>query len=115
MAKNGAGYGKESAHSAPFKPTRLTDTVTIATARKPDDFRVTGTASAVGATVTIRVGSPTGTSLGTALVTQAVAPATGGEYDFRLRKGASPTTNPTTIYVVSSGGGVAGPFRVAAG
>jgi hypothetical protein len=111
----GATYGAEST-SASATPTKLTDRVTIGTAKwKSGDFRVTGTASQVGATVTIRVGSPTGQSLGQAAVTAAAAPATGGEYDFRLRNGAAPATNPGTIYVVSSGGGVAGPFTVARG
>jgi hypothetical protein len=65
--------------------------------------------------VTIRVGAPDGRSLGQAAVTAATPPATGGVYDFRLRNGAAPATNPGTIYVVSNGGGVAGPFTVARG
>jgi hypothetical protein len=65
--------------------------------------------------VTIRAGSPTGTVLGSGRVTAAPAPATGGVYDLRFRDGQAPTTRPATIYVVSSLGGVAGPFAVAAG
>ena len=52
---------------------------------------------------------------GTQQVVAAAPPATGGEYDFRLRNGAAPATNPGSIYVESDGGGVAGPFTVANG
>jgi len=41
--------------------------------------------------------------------------ATGGVYDLRFRNGAAPATNPGRIYVISSIGGVAGPFTVANG
>jgi hypothetical protein len=111
----GATYGAEST-SVSATPTAVTDRVTITKATwKSGDFRVVGTTSRTGVTVTIRTGSPTGPSLGSTAVTAAPAPATGGEYDFRLRNGAAPPTNPGTIYVVSSGGGVAGPFTVARG
>jgi hypothetical protein len=69
----------------------------------------------VGAPLNIRQGSPTGTALGTGTVTVAPAPATGGVYDLRFRDGQAPATRPATIYVVSSLGGVAGPFTVANG
>jgi Chitobiase/beta-hexosaminidase C-terminal domain/Fibronectin type III domain len=109
---NGVTYGPETGKVA-AAPTRATDQVTITTAKwKSGDFRVTGTASVVGATVSLRVGAPDGPSLGNAAVTAAAPPATGGVYDFRLRNGAAPASNPGTIYVVSNGGGVAGPFRV---
>ena len=109
-AKNAGGYGAESARSAPLTPTVVTDRITIGTARwKARDFRVSGTGSAVGATVTVRAGSTTGPVLGTATVTAA---ATGGAYELRLRDGAAPATRPATIYVVSNRGGVAGPFTV---
>jgi len=115
-AKNATGYGSESLMSAPLTVTPATDRITIGTARwKSGDFRVTGTGSSVGATVTIRSGSPTGTALGSGRITAAPAPATGGVYDLRFRDGAAPATRPATIYVVSSLGGVAGPFTVAQG
>jgi hypothetical protein len=83
-----------------------TDRVTIATAKwKAGDFRVTGTGSVSGASVTIRSGSPTGASLGNAAVVA-------GAYDLRARNGAAPATRPATIYAVSDQGGVAGPFVV---
>jgi hypothetical protein len=94
-AKNGAGYGAESTKSAPFTPTQVTDQLTIATAKwKAGDFRVTGTASVVGKTVSVRTGSATGPVLGGALVTAAAPPATGGVYDVRLRNAAAGTSNP---------------------
>jgi hypothetical protein len=115
-AKNGGGFGPASARSSALTPSALTDRVTIATAKwKAGDFRVTGSGSFVGATVTIRSGSATGPILGTGPVTAAAARATGGVYDLRFRNGQAPATRPATIYVVSSQGGVAGPFAVAQG
>ena len=115
-AQNGAGYGAESAKSAPFTPTRITDQITITSAKwKIGDFRIIGTASKVGETVSIRRDSATGPVIGNGLVTAAVAPATGGAYDIRLRNAAAGTTNPGKIWVTSTGGGVTGPFTVANG
>jgi hypothetical protein len=121
MAKNGAGYGPESTPYGPLVPTKVTDTVTIGTATwKSRDFRVRGTGSLVGAIVTIRPQTSTGAidrtrSLGSAQVVPAVAPATGGEYDIRMRDANAPATNPGKIYVESDSGGVAGPFTVTNG
>jgi hypothetical protein len=114
-AQNSAGYGDESGKSTPFTPTAVTERVTIGTARwKSGEFRVTGTASVVGRTVSVRTGSATGPVIpgASALVTAAAPPATGGDYDIRVRNGAAPATNPGTIWVTSNGGGVAGPFTV---
>jgi hypothetical protein len=92
--------------------TPRSDTIGITTAKwKAGDFRVVGTDSSVGAIVTLR--SPTGTIYGTAVVTAAVAPATGGDFDIRLRNGAAPGTKPPTVFVESNLGGTAGPFPVA--
>jgi hypothetical protein len=118
-AKNASGYGLESDKVGPLTPTAVTDHVTIGVARwKTGDFRVTGTGSVVGATVTVHPqldgAIDTSRSLGSAAVVSVGAP-TGGEYDVRLRNGAAPTTNPGRIYVKSTGGGVAGPFVVANG
>jgi hypothetical protein len=116
QAQNSAGPGAVSDRSAPLTPKKAVDRITIATAKwKAGDFRVTGSGSVVGATVDIRSGSATGPSLGSGPVTQAVAPATGGVYDLRFRDRLAPPQKPTTIYVVSSGEGVAGPFTVAQG
>jgi hypothetical protein len=120
-AKNTAGFGPESTPYGPLVPTKVTDRVTITTAKwKVGDFRVTGTGSLVGAIVTVRPATSTGAidrtrSLGTAQTVPAVAPATGGTYDIRLRNANAPATNPGKIYVESDSGGVAGPFVVTNG
>ena len=79
---------------------------------KSGDFRIDGTSSVVGGTVTVRVGGPTGRVLGQAAVTAAAAPATGGVYTLRLRNAAAGTTNPGTVWVESTLGGTAGPMAV---
>ena len=120
-AKNSAGYGPESNPYGPLVPSKVTDRVTIGTAKwKTGDFRVTGTGSLVGAIVTVRPATSAGTidrtrSLGTAQTVAAVAPETGATYDIRLRNGNAPATNPGKIFVESDSGGVAGPFVVANG
>ncbi|HEY0345054.1 MAG TPA: fibronectin type III domain-containing protein [Solirubrobacteraceae bacterium] len=109
-AKNANGFGTESAKAGPYKPTG--DKVTIATARwKAGDFRVTGSGTVAGATVSLRVGSPTAPVIGTALVV-AAPPAAGGTFDLRLRGAAAQSTRPSTVYVTSDKGGVDGPFTV---
>jgi hypothetical protein len=118
-AKNSSGYGPESTDQGPFVPTRLTDTVTIGTAKwKSGDFRVTGSGSAVGAFLEVRNAGASGpgtTVLARGQVEPPVAPATNGTYDIRARSANAPATNPGKIYVVSENGGVAGPFVVANG
>lgn len=112
-AMNGGGYGVESAQVGPFVPTAVTDRITVTTARwKAGDFRVVGTGSAVGATVSVRTGSASGPVIGRTVVTAPVAPATIGDYSFRARDAAAPRTNPGQIWVTSSNGGVTGPFTV---
>jgi hypothetical protein len=116
-AKNAAGvFGPESARIS-LTPQAITDRVTITSARwRSDEFRVSGTGSLVGATVTVHRVTSTGT-LGTAItgavgtVTAAVPPEV-GSYSIRLRNGSAPAQNPGRIFVKSSGGGVAGPFTV---
>jgi Chitobiase/beta-hexosaminidase C-terminal domain/Fibronectin type III domain len=90
------------------------DRVAIGSARwKARDFRVTGTGTVVGATITLHSGSPTGPVLGQpVLTTAAAAPATGAVFEFRLRNGAAPAANPGRVYIDSSVGGTAGPFTV---
>lgn len=118
QAKNAAGLGPESA-----KLTRATDAstdrVTITSARwKAGDFRVVGTGSEVGRTVQVyRVnadGSRGAAIAGATAAVTAAAPPGIGDYTVRLRNG-QPTSNPGRIFVVSSGGGVAGPFTVSNG
>jgi hypothetical protein len=120
-AKNAAGFGPESTPYGPLVPTRVTDTVSIGTAKwKSGDFRVTGTGSLVGAIVTVRPALASGAidrtrSLGTTQTVPAAPPATGGTFDIRLRNANAPATNPGKIYVESDSGGVAGPFVVSNG
>jgi hypothetical protein len=94
--------------------TRVTDTVGITKATwKTGDFRVVGTSTATGGTVTIREGSATGRILIASVpITPAVAPATGGDFDGRVRSTAAPATKPASVFVISSNGGTAGPFPV---
>jgi hypothetical protein len=95
------------------KVTPVPDRVTIGTARwKAGDFRVTGTGSAVGATITVHQGSLGGRVLLTVPVTAAAPPETGGVWDARARNAAAPAANPGTIWIESSVGGTAGPFTV---
>ncbi|HEV7884678.1 MAG TPA: fibronectin type III domain-containing protein, partial [Solirubrobacteraceae bacterium] len=109
-AKNANGFGAESPKAGPYKPTG--DAITIATAKwKAGDFRVSGSGSVVGATVSLRVGSPTAPVIGTAPV-DAAPPAAAGTFDVRLRGAAAQNTRPSTVYVTSDRGGVAGPFTV---
>jgi hypothetical protein len=123
-AKNGSGYGPESTPYGPLQPTKLTDSVSIGTAKwKTGDLRVTGTGSAVGAFVEVRNAVPSApnsatlvagnTVLARGQIEPPVAPATNGTYDIRARNAAAPAVNPGKIFVVSENGGVAGPFTVA--
>jgi hypothetical protein len=116
-ARNGTGYGPESTPYGPLVPTKLTDSVSIGTAKwKSGDFRVTGSGSAVGAFLEVRNATATGpgtTVLARGQVEPPVAPATNGSYDIRARNAGAPAVNPGKIYVVSENGGVAGPFIVA--
>jgi hypothetical protein len=115
-ARNGTGYGPESTPYGPLVPTKLTDSVSIGTAKwKTGDLRVTGSASAVGAFLEVRNATASGpgtTVLARGQVEPPVAPATNGTYDIRVRNAAAPAVNPGKIYVVSENGGTAGPFTV---
>ncbi|APX01915.1 hypothetical protein BWQ92_09500 [Arthrobacter sp. QXT-31] len=95
------------------KVVPVPDRVTISSATwKSGDFRVSGTSSVVGGTITIRQNNATGRILGTAAVTAAAAPATGGVWSMRLRNGAAGTSNPGSVWVESTVGGMAGPLTV---
>ena len=93
--------------------TPVPDRIAVSLAQwKSRDFRVNGTSTAVGGTVTIRVGNATGAVLGRVTVTAAAAPETGGVFTLRLRDGQAPAANPGVIYVESTLGGTAGPIAV---
>jgi hypothetical protein len=113
-AQNGAGYGAESAKSAPFTPTQVTDQLTIATAKwKAGDFRVTGTASVVGKTVSVRTGLATGPVLGSAVVHVATRRLACGRVPRwrrrvgRLAKGAGVVVRPRGLLAGGLGIGAA--------
>jgi hypothetical protein len=120
-AKGGPGYGPESLPYGPLTPTKVTDRITIGTAKwKSGDFRVTGSGSTVGALLEVRNANAAGTGPGTTVLARGqveppVAPETVGTFDIRARNGAAPTSNPGKVFVVSENGGVAGPFTVANG
>lgn len=115
-ATGSAGTVGAAATSNAVTPTAVTDRVAVTSARwKTGDFRVVGTGSATGATVSVRTGSATGPVIGTATVTAPVAPATVGDWTLRLRNAAAGTRNPGQIWVTSNQGGVAGPVTVVNG
>ena len=102
-------------------PPAVTDTVSIGSARwKSGEFRVSGTGSVPGATVTLHYVNADG-SIGaaipraTATVVAAVPPEVGGDWSIRLRNNAAPATNPGRIIAKSSNGGQTAPFTVTRG
>jgi hypothetical protein len=94
--------------------TPIPDQVAIGTAKwKLGDFRVTGTSSVVGGTITVHKGTLSGVPLGQAAVTAAAPPAVGGVFDARSKATTAPfNTNPGTVWIESTLGGAAGPFTV---
>ena len=119
-AKN-AGGETTSAPSTPVTPLAVTDTISISTAKfkAGSDFRVTGSGSVVGPTITLHLVNANG-SIGAAIpnalttVTAAAAPAI-GTWEIRLRNGNVPPTNPVRVIAKSSSGGVTAPFTVTVG
>jgi len=117
-AKNASGLFSAESTQASATPTATTDRLTITTATwKSGDFKVVGTGSVVGGTVTVHTATAAGT-IGNPIpgavspVTAAAAPGIGA-FTLRLRNGSAPSQNPGRIFVKSSRGGVAGPFTVA--
>jgi hypothetical protein len=112
------GSGSTESNKVDADVTGVVDTLAVSKATwKTGDFRVVGTSSSATGTVSVRTGSATGpviTGMSNIPLTAAVAPATGGTFDIRLRAGV-PTVKPTPIWVTSSNGGVAGPITVANG
>ena len=88
--------------------------IELADYRTGNEFRLGGTASIVGATITVLRSNaagtaPTTTVVGTAPVTAVAPPEVGGEWELRI---APPPANPGKVFIRSSQGGVAGPFDV---
>jgi hypothetical protein len=102
-------------------PQAVTDSVTIGSARwKSGEFRVSGTGSVPGATITLHLVNADGTigaaiPRATATVVAAVPPEVGGDWSIRLRDNAAPATNPGRIIAKSSNGGQTAPFTVTRG
>jgi Chitobiase/beta-hexosaminidase C-terminal domain len=105
-----------SANSTPVDAAVPGDTVAIELAdyRTGTEFRLGGSGTIVGATITVLRSNtagtaPTTTVLGTAPVTAVAPPEVGGEWELRI---APPPANPGKVFIRSSQGGVAGPFDV---
>ena len=111
-AKNAEGTLSAASNSVPVTTTAATDRITVGGARyrAGDRLEISGTGTQQGVTVRVyngAVGDKT-RLIGTATVTNAVAPATGITWDLRLRGNTVPA-GVTTLWVESSGGGTAGP------
>jgi hypothetical protein len=116
IAKTAAGNSAASARSADFTVAPAGDRITVSSAKwKANDFRVVGTTSATGGSVSVLL-TATGAPVAgmTGAVTPAAAPATGGTFDVRIRAGI-PNPRPAQIWIRSSNGTVAGPFATTAG
>jgi hypothetical protein len=118
IAKNAGGTSAESERLVKATDAS-TDRISITTARwKTGDFRIVGTGSVIGATVTayrVNADGTRGAAIpGATAAVVAAAPPGIGDYSIRLRTNV-PTTNPGRIIVVSDRGGVAGPFAVSNG
>ena len=124
VAKTTAGNSAPSVRSNVFTVAPAGDRITVSSAKwKTTDFRVVGTTSATGGTVSVLLAAagPNGTVVAgapvtgmTGTVTPAVAPTTGGTFDVRIRTGV-PNPRPAQIFIRSSNGTVAGPFATTAG
>jgi hypothetical protein len=113
-AKNSAGESPESPRLTVTTTKAPVDTLTQITARfrAGDSFRVTGNTTMTSGTILVRTGSVTGPIIMTAPITAALAPATGGTFDARLRGTDVPAAQPASVWVESSNGGTAGPITV---
>jgi Chitobiase/beta-hexosaminidase C-terminal domain/Fibronectin type III domain len=101
--------------SAPQTVTPVpTEVVTVTSAIwKAGDFRITGTGSVTGATISIRTGGFAGPVATTTLVPAPIAPASVGTWTVRIRTGPlAAAPKPGQIWVTSSGGGQVGPVTV---
>jgi hypothetical protein len=125
LAKRGATPGPASPKSTDFTVAPAGDRISVTQAKwKANDFRVAGSTSAIGGTVSVHLAQTVGGVVGPAPtpitgmvnqpVTAAAAPATGGTFDIRLRAGV-PNPRPAQIFIKSSNGTVAGPFATTAG
>lgn len=79
---------------------------------KSGDFRISGTGTVAGATISIRTGGFAGPIASQGTVGAITPPAVTGTWTIRIRTGALATTKPAQIWVTSSGGGQTGPVTV---
>ena len=109
-AENPGGWGP-TVRSGTLTPQAITDRITITQARwRQGDFRISGTGSQVGATITLKTGSAANAPvIGTAVVQPGATPTANGTWELRLRNGTFANTRPAQVYAVSSGKGTAGP------
>ena len=102
--------------SAPVNVTPVapvTEQVAVTSAVwKSGDFRISGTGSVTGATISVRTGGFAGPIGAQATVAAPVAPAVNGTWTIRIRTGTLATTKPAQIWITSSGGGQSGPVTV---
>ncbi|MGG5259478.1 fibronectin type III domain-containing protein [Phycicoccus avicenniae] len=115
-AINAAGVGDFSAPITVSTPVP-TDRITISTAVwKTGDFKIVGTGSQLGTTVTLYRVTATGTQgaaiPGAVATVVAAAPPGVGDWTIRLRNAAAGTSSPGRVMAVSSGGGTTPPFTV---
>jgi hypothetical protein len=118
VARNVGGSSVDSAMFAKATDP-LTDQITITSAKwKAGDFRIVGSGNMVGRTVQAYRVNANGTRgaaiTGATAAVVAAAPPGIGDYSIRQRANV-PATNPGKIFVVSNGGGAAGPFTVTNG
>ena len=111
-AKNAEGTLGAASTAVSVTTPAPTDRITIGGARyrAGDRLEISGTGTQQGVTVRVYNGAVGDKSrpIGTATITNAVAPATGITWDLRLRNNAVPA-GVTTLWVESTGGGTAGP------
>ena len=118
--------GSSTSASLTVRTSVATERLTITTAKwKTNDFRVVGSSSASSGTVSVYTAVTDGTGklvpaaapipgMANQPLTAAAPPATGTDFDVRLRANV-PNPKPAQIFVKSSNGGIAGPFAVANG
>jgi acetyl-CoA carboxylase carboxyltransferase component len=106
-AKNAEGTVGAASNAVTFKTPPASDRITVASARfKAGDFRIAGTGSENGATVTLfasNAAGVVGAQIGTPTTIAVNA------YEFRIRTNVP---NPGYVVVKSNRGGVSAPFRV---
>lgn len=99
---NGAGTRSDTVVVTP----RAGDTVAVTRATwKVGDFRIDGSGTVDGSTVTVHTGSAGGPVIGTATVTA-------GVWTLRLRNAAAGATRPASLWIESTLGSTAGPIAV---